>query len=77
MPLPQLTYRRWLSLIAVILLLGVGLPYGCSRLAYKERELIFNIEPGPASWFGGLPAGVVEMDIPVAANLAGSRQYVR
>ncbi|WP_426149395.1 alpha/beta hydrolase [Pseudomonas sp. DC3000-4b1] len=76
MPLLHLTNRRWLSLIAVVLLLGVGLPYGCARLAYKERELIFNIEPGPASWFSGLPPGVVEMDIPVAANLASSRQYL-
>lgn len=76
MPLPHLPHRRWLFLAAVILLLGVGLPYGCSRLAYKERELIFNIEPGPASWFGGLPAGVAEMDIPLAANPASPRQYV-
>ncbi|WP_263262919.1 lysophospholipase [Pseudomonas sp. RIT-PI-S] len=68
--------RGWRALAVLALGVAVGLPYGCSRLAYKERELIFNIEPGPASWFSGLPPGVVEMDIPAAAELTGTRQYV-
>lgn len=68
--------RRWLALAALGLFLAVGMPYGCSRLAYKERELIFNIEPGPASWFSGLPPGVVEMNIPADATLASPQQYV-
>ncbi|RZI82409.1 MAG: alpha/beta hydrolase, partial [Pseudomonas sp.] len=29
----------------------------------KERELVFRIEPGQASWFRGLPAGVQELDL--------------
>lgn len=73
---PSLRNRRWLAVAALGLFLAVGMPYGCSRLAYKERELIFNIEPGPASWFSGLPAGVVEMNIPVKGKLATSEQYV-
>ncbi|WP_017901569.1 alpha/beta hydrolase [Pseudomonas asplenii] len=64
--------RRWLSLGLLALFLAVGLPYGCSRLAYKERELLFNIQPGTAGWFSGLPSGVREMRIPVSDGLAGS-----
>ena len=38
--------RRWRPLAFLALLLGVCLPFGCSELAHKERELVFNIEPG-------------------------------
>jgi len=69
-------HRRWLTLAGLALFLAVGLPYGCSRLAYKERELIFNIEPGPASWFSGVPDGMVDMTIPVTADRANPRQYL-
>jgi len=64
--------RRWLSLGLLAVFLAVGLPYGCSRLAYKERELLFNIQPGTASWFSGVPAGVRELRIPIRDGLAGS-----
>ncbi|HEV8517129.1 MAG TPA: alpha/beta fold hydrolase, partial [Burkholderiales bacterium] len=30
----------------------------------KERELVFRIEPGTASWYNGLPRGVQEFDLP-------------
>lgn len=40
---------------------------GCAQLAEKERELTFRIVPGDASWYGGLPDGVREMDIPLGA----------
>lgn len=43
--------------------LMIGLPAGCSVLQHKERELVFRIEPGQASWFRGLPAGVQELDL--------------
>lgn len=43
--------------------LMIGLPAGCSVLQHKERELVFRIEPGQASWFPGLPAGVQELDL--------------
>ncbi|NWB48418.1 alpha/beta hydrolase [Pseudomonas gingeri] len=64
--------RRRLSLGLLAVFLAVGLPYGCSRLAYKERELLFNIQPGTASWFSGVPAGVRELRIPIRDGLAGS-----
>ena len=42
---------------------AVGLPVGCSVLEQKERELVFRIEPGNASWFSGLPRGVEELQL--------------
>lgn len=55
------------------LLLGAGIALaltagGCAQLAHKERELLFRIEPGVASWYSGLPQGVQEFDIPVATK---------
>lgn len=64
---------RVLASLAVIS--ALALPYGCSRLAYKERELIFSIEPGTASWFSGLPAGVQQLNIPLQSNTSSS-QYI-
>jgi len=52
--------RLCLLLVAMI---AVGLPVGCSVLAQKERELVFRIEPGNASWFSGLPRGVEELQL--------------
>lgn len=62
-------------LLAFVALLIVLLPYGCSRLAYKERELIFSIEPGTANWFKGLPEGVEQLDIPLR-SATSSAQHV-
>ncbi|AYN93293.1 alpha/beta fold hydrolase [Pseudomonas sp. LTJR-52] len=67
--------RRWRPLAFLALLLGVGLPFGCSELAHKERELVFNIEPGTASWFSGVPAGVQQFNIPVTTGISKT-QYV-
>ncbi|WNW14240.1 alpha/beta hydrolase [Pseudomonas sp. DTU_2021_1001937_2_SI_NGA_ILE_001] len=50
---------------------AVGLPVGCSVLERKERELVFRIEPGTASWYGGLPAGVQELDLKPPSLAAG------
>lgn len=62
--------RRWRRLLlGLAAVLVVALPYGCSRLHLKERELLFNIEPGTASWFDGVPTGVQELDIPVKTAL--------
>ncbi|WP_407311680.1 alpha/beta hydrolase [Pseudomonas sp. nanlin1] len=67
--------RRWLPMLLLALVIGVGLPYGCSKLAQKERELLFNIEPGTASWFSGLPNGVEELNIPLSKALSAD-QYL-
>jgi alpha-beta hydrolase superfamily lysophospholipase len=59
--LARLKARRftWACMIAVI----VGLPVGCAVLQHKERELVFRIEPGTASWYSGLPADVQELEL--------------
>jgi alpha-beta hydrolase superfamily lysophospholipase len=41
---------------------------GCSQLAHKERELVFRVVPGTASWYSGLPAGLVESHLPVTTD---------
>lgn len=54
--------RRWLPLLAMAAVI-VGLPVGCAVLEHKERELVFRIEPGTASWYRGLPSGVQELEL--------------
>jgi hypothetical protein len=60
--------RRWLLVLALAGATAVLFAAGCAQLAQKERELVFRIEPGTARWFGGLPAGVQEFDIPVPSR---------
>ncbi|KJH86718.1 MULTISPECIES: alpha/beta hydrolase [Pseudomonas] len=54
--------RRWLAWSLMVAMVA-GLPVGCAVLQHKERELVFRIEPGTASWFSGLPSGVQEFDL--------------
>jgi len=61
--LAWLTGRR-LVLLAVTGAAVVLATTGRSELARKERELVFRIEPGTASWYNGLPRGVQEFDLP-------------
>jgi len=62
--MPSLIRRRWRAL-SVLMLLVLALTIGVSRLGVKERELLYSIQPGTASWFNGIPAGVQQMNIPV------------
>ncbi|MCK9799381.1 alpha/beta hydrolase [Pseudomonas sp. MAFF 302030] len=62
--------RRWLSLLCMAALL-VGLPVGCAVLQHKERELLFRIEPGTASWYRGLPKSVQELELTPKSLKAG------
>ncbi|MDQ0123104.1 fermentation-respiration switch protein FrsA (DUF1100 family) [Pseudomonas lini] len=55
-------HRRWLALLCMAALV-VGLPVGCAVLEHKERELLFRIEPGNASWYSGLPSSVQEFEL--------------
>ncbi|MEX5574318.1 alpha/beta hydrolase [Pseudomonas lijiangensis] len=48
---------------ACMAVLIIGLPVGCAVLEHKERELVFRIEPGNASWYSGLPADVQELEL--------------
>jgi len=41
---------------------------GCSQLVQKERELLFRVVPGEASWYRGMPDGVVEARLPVRSG---------
>ena len=54
--------QRWLAW-SLMTAMVVGLPVGCAALQHKERELVFRIEPGTASWFSGLPSGLQEFDL--------------
>src|SRR5690606_24061526 len=53
---------RWFAWSCMALLI-IGLPVGCAVLQHTERELVFRIEPGTASWYSGLPAGVQEFEL--------------
>jgi fermentation-respiration switch protein FrsA (DUF1100 family) len=60
------TRARTLASLFVAAVLAV-LPVGCSMLEQTERELVFRIEPGTASWFSGLPSGVEELELSTPA----------
>ena len=52
------TRRLMLWLMALVI---VGLPASCAVLKHEERELLFQIEPGTASWYHGLPSDVEDL----------------
>ncbi|MDB6145294.1 MAG: bem46 protein [Pseudomonas sp.] len=58
---PRLKTRR-LTLLLMALVI-IGLPASCAVLKHEERELLFQIEPGTASWYHGLPAEVQELEL--------------
>lgn len=53
---------RWFFWLCLLLIV-VGLPVGCAALQHKERELVFMIEPGTASWYHGIPADVQNLEL--------------
>jgi hypothetical protein len=63
--LHQSRFRLLCLLLGSILL--ASLPVGCSMLEQKERELVFRIEPGTASWYRGLPDGIEELELTTPA----------
>jgi alpha-beta hydrolase superfamily lysophospholipase len=66
-------HSRWVRVLVLGAASSVILAGGCAELAQKERELVFRIEPGNASWYTGLPAEVQEMDVPVGPPERGQR----
>ncbi|MCQ4278910.1 alpha/beta hydrolase [Pseudomonas stutzeri] len=60
------TRARTVASLIILAALAV-LPLGCSMLEQKERELVFRIEPGTASWYRGLPSGVEELKLSTPA----------
>ncbi|SUD31219.1 alpha/beta hydrolase [Pseudomonas fluorescens] len=65
-----LSRLRWFPLLCMALLV-LGLPVGCNVLQHKERELVFRIEPGTASWYRGLPNDVQEFELKPASFKSG------
>lgn len=68
--------RAWRAL-AVAAAGSVLAMVGCTSLAEKERELVFRIEPGTASWYDGLPADVQEFDLPVPPPMLAAKPTAR
>jgi len=60
--------KRWLQWVVAVIVSALLTAAGCAQLAQKERELVFRIEPGTASWYDGLPRGVQEIDVPLATT---------
>ena len=61
---------RWLSALVLAGIVGALPAAGLSFLSYKERDLVFRVEPGTAHWYSGVPAGVRDIEIPVSGNHA-------
>jgi alpha-beta hydrolase superfamily lysophospholipase len=73
------SFRGWLRRRGLRIMLPLSLgsilaAVGCTQLVQKERELTFSVVPGTASWYGGLPDGVVESYLPVTSG--GQTQHV-
>jgi uncharacterized protein len=60
--------RRKFSITALSGLVSMLAAAGFNQLAQKERELVFRIAPGIASWFNGMPDGVIESMLPVVTD---------
>jgi alpha-beta hydrolase superfamily lysophospholipase len=61
---------KWLSVFVLTGFIGALPAAGLSFLSYKERDLVFRVEPGIAQWYNGLPAGVQEFELPVSGEHA-------
>ena len=61
---------RWFPLLCMAAVI-IGLPVGCAVLQHKERELLFRVEPGTASWYSGLPRDVQEFDLKPSSFKSG------
>lgn len=70
----QFMGRRGYSVAALSGLVSLLTAAGCGQLSQKERELTFRIEPGTASWYSGLPEGIVESNLAVSS--AGRTEYI-
>lgn len=67
MMLPTFIARRP-RLTVVLLTTAALLATGCIGLEQKERELTFRASHGEATWYSGLPNGVLEITLPVEAR---------
>jgi len=56
---------KWALGLSLVVALAAA---GCSSLEVRERELTFRVVHTTPSWFSGMPAGVQELDLAVAAE---------
>jgi alpha-beta hydrolase superfamily lysophospholipase len=64
-----------LRLFVIVALTASMAVAGCSHLAQKERELLFRVVAGNASWYSGLPEGVHESHLTVASDGKSERVH--
>lgn len=69
-PLPR-SIRARVAVVAVLVAASVA---GCMTLELKERELVFRPIREAAGWYNGMPEGMQELWLPVAA--AGDAQHI-
>lgn len=72
---PRWSTRRWLRLLAGAALATMLAVVGCSSLAEKEREIVFRVVSGNASWYDGMPEGLSEARLNVT-TADGSKQNI-
>lgn len=65
--------RRFFRIVALSSVGAALAVAGCGQLAQKEREYTFRVAAGTASWYKGLPDGVVESTLPVTAGSNAQR----
>ncbi len=68
---PSRRPRPWR--VVTLLALAALLVSGCITLEQEERELTFRATRSEAGWYAGLPAGVVELDLPVESTQGAPR----
>jgi fermentation-respiration switch protein FrsA (DUF1100 family) len=73
--LTKLSLRGIKLRVTAAVVTAVLLASGCAGLAQKERELTFRPLREVAGWFGGVPAAVQELYLPVANGEATDRMH--
>jgi len=68
-PLLPVRRLRIVALLTAVALLATG----CIGLEQKERELTFRATRDDAGWYTGIPAGLSELDLPVATSANAPR----
>ncbi|MGI4847980.1 MAG: alpha/beta hydrolase [Janthinobacterium lividum] len=71
----RLSPSRWLRLPAGGALATLLAVTGCSTLAEKEREMVFRVVNGDASWYDGQPEGLTEARLDVT-DADGKTQHI-
>ncbi|MES2830407.1 MAG: alpha/beta hydrolase [Pseudomonadota bacterium] len=62
-------------MLAVAVATVAGAAAGINQLNYTERQLLFRVTPGVASWYAGLPEGVQESYLPVEGEDGRAQRF--